>query len=317
MDLDIMSKLKVFCLALIFSFLSTLVFSQNNFQSVSLAGTVFANNETGLSYQTGGCIAKVSSQSLMTEKTYQGQVLVELDDRNAVLALKTAQARLLDLEASVGDSDFAIEVSKAEVGRVEEEFQFVEREFERTKVLFERGLVNETTFEAAERRKLETTFSVQRAKEALGRSISSKTRSLIALDIGKLELEGRQLDLDDLIVRAPHDGILLEFEPNIGDCVSQSSLAAKLYRPEEKSVETFIFVEQLVNAKEIGVAVGNLVNVIRTNGQICSGIFSLVGTEADLESQNVKAIIDLDPTCAPSMFLNEAVKIETVSENID
>ncbi|RPF91854.1 MAG: HlyD family secretion protein [Rhodobacteraceae bacterium TMED160] len=310
-----MGNLKFFWLALILSVTSSTAFSENNFQAVSLSGTVFANNETGLSYQTGGCISEVSSQSLTTGKAYEGQVLVELDDRNAILAFKTAEARLLDLEASVEDSDFAIEVAKADVGRVEEEFQFVEREFERTKVLFERGLVNETTFEAAERRKLETTFSVQRAKEALGRSISSKTRSLIALDIGKLELEGRQLDLDDLIVRAPHDGILLEFEPNIGDCVSQSSLAAKLYRPEEKSVETFIFVEQLVNAKEIGVAVGNLVNVIRTNGQICSGIFSLVGTEADLESQNVKAIIDLDPTCAPSMFLNEAVKIETVSEN--
>ena len=312
-----MGNLKFFWLALILSVTSSTAFSENNFQAVSLSGTVFANNETGLSYQTGGCISEVSSQSLTTGKAYQGQVLVELDDRNAILAFKTAEARLLDLEASVEDSDFAIEVAKADVGRVEEEFQFVEREFERTKVLFERGLVNETTFEAAERRKLETTFSVQRAKEALGRSISSKTRSLIALDIGKLELEGRQLDLDDLIVRAPHDGMLLEFEPNIGDCVSQSSLAAKLYRPEEKSVETFIFVEQLVNAKEIGVAVGNLVNVIRTNGQICSGIFSLVGTEADLESQNVKAIIDLDPTCAPSMFLNEAVKIETVSENIN
>ena len=312
-----MGNLKFFWLALILSVTSSTAFSENNFQAVSLSGTVFANNETGLSYQTGGCISEVSSQSLTTGKAYEGQVLVELDDRNAILAFKTAEARLLDLEASVEDSDFAIEVAKADVGRVEEEFQFVKREFERTKVLFERGLVNETTFEAAERRKLETTFSVQRAKEALGRSISSKTRSLIALDIGKLELEGRQLDLDDLIVRAPHDGILLEFEPNIGDCVSQSSLAAKLYRPEEKSVETFIFVEQLVNAKEIGVAVGNLVNVIRTNGQICSGIFSLVGTEADLESQNVKAIIDLDPTCAPSMFLNEAVKIETVYENIN
>ena len=311
-----MGNLKFFWLALILSVTSSTAFSENNFQAVSLSGTVFANNETGLSYQTGGCISEVSSQSLTTGKAYEGQVLVELDDRNAILAFKTAEARLLDLEASVEDSDFAIEVAKADVGRVEEEFQFVEREFERTKVLFERGLVNETTFEAAERRKLETTFSVQRAKEALGRSISSKTRSLIALDIGKLELEGRQLDLDDLIVRAPHDGILLEFEPNIGDCVSQSSLAAKLYRPEEKSVETFIFVEQLVNAEEMGVAVGNSVNVIRTNGQICKGIFSVVGTEADLESQNVKAIIDLDPTCAPSMFLNEAVKIETVSENI-
>ena len=307
-----------FCwLALILSIISSTAFSENNFRSLSLSGTVFANNETSLSYQTSGCIAEVSSQSLTTTKTYQGQILVELDDRNAVLALKTAQARLLDLEASVYDSDFAIEVAKADVGRVEEEFQFVQREFERTKVLFERGLVNETTLEAAERRKLEATFSVQRAKEALSRSISSKTRSLIALDIGKLELEGRQLDLDELIVRAPHDGILLDFEPNIGDCVSQGSLAAKVYRPDEKSVETFIFVEQLVNAEKIGVAVGNSVNVIRTNGKACKGIFSLVGTQADLESQNVKATIDLDPACAPLMFLNEAVKIETVSKNIN
>ena len=310
-----MKKFRLCWLALFSSIVSSMAFSETNFQSVSLSGTVFANNETSLSYQTGGCIAEVSSQSQTTWKTFQGQILVELDDRNAILAVKTAEARLLDLEASVEDADFSIEVAKADVGRVEEEFQFVKREFERTKVLFERGLVNETTFEAAERRKLETTFSVQRAKEALGRSISSKTRSLIALDIGKLELEGRQLDLDKLVVRAPHDGILLEFEPNIGDCVSQSSLAAKLYRPEEKSVETFIFVEQLVNAEKIGVSLGNSVNVIRTNGEICRGVFSLVGTEADLESQNVKAIIDLDPTCAPSMFLNEAVRIVTLSED--
>ena len=126
-----------FCwLAFILSIVSSTAFSENNFQSVSLSGTVFANNETSLSYQTGGCIAEVSSESLATGKTSQGQILVELDDRNAVLALKTAQARLLDLEASVDDSDFAIEVAKADVGRVEEEFQFVEREFDRTKVLF-------------------------------------------------------------------------------------------------------------------------------------------------------------------------------------
>ena len=304
-------------LVFILLIISSTASSENSFQSLSLSGTVFANNETSLSYQTSGCIAEVSSQSLTTSKTYQGQVLVKLDDRNALLAFKTAQARLLDLEASVDDSDYAIEVAKADVGRVEEEFEFVQREFERTKVLFERGLVNETTLEAAERRKLEATFSVQRAKEALSRSISSKTRSLIALDIGKLELEGRQLDLDELIVRTPHDGILLDFEPNIGDCVSQGSLAAKVYRPDEKSVETFIFVEQLVNAEKIGIAVGNSVNVIRTNGQVCRGIFSLVGTQADLESQNVKATIDLDPACAPLMFLNEAVKIETVPENIN
>ena len=43
----------------------------------------------------------------------------------------------------------------------------------------------------------------------------------------------------------------------------------------------------------------------------------MVGAEADVDGKNVKHIIDLDPTCAPSMFLNEAVKIETLSENIN
>ena len=54
------------------SIVSSTASSETNFQPVSLSGTVFANNETSLSYQTGGCIAEVSSQSLTSWKTYQG-----------------------------------------------------------------------------------------------------------------------------------------------------------------------------------------------------------------------------------------------------
>ena len=58
--------------------------------------------------------------------------------------------------------------------------------------------------------------------------------------------------------------------------------------------------------------IDNPVNVIRVNGQICPGVFSGVETEANLENQNVKTTIDLDEVCARSMFLNEAVEIETL-----
>ena len=85
-----MKNFRLCWLALFFSIVSSMAFSETNFQSVSLSGTVFANNETSLSYQTGGCIAEVSSQSQTTWKTFQGQILVELDDRNAILAVKTA-----------------------------------------------------------------------------------------------------------------------------------------------------------------------------------------------------------------------------------
>ena len=166
--------------------------------------------------------------------------------------------------------------------------------------------------ETAERKKLDASFSVDRAEEALIRANSKKSRADIAYEIGQLEVQSRELDLDDLTMRAPFDGVLLNFEPNVGDCVSRGSLAAQIYAPEAKIVETFVFVDQLVVADTVGVVVNNPVNVIRVNGQICPGVFSGVETEANLENQNVKTTIDLDKNCARSMFLNEAVEIETL-----
>lgn len=287
-------------------------FAQDSFSSINLAGTVVADNKTGLSYGARGCITEISQVALKSGKATKDQVLIKLDDRAITLAVKSAMARVGDLEAAVDEREFSIASAKAEIVRVEEELDFVGREFERTHVLFQRGLVNETTVEAAERRKMDATFAVDRAKEALERAVSSKSRAYIALEIGELELLARKLDLDDLTVKSPFDGLLLDFSPKIGDCVSQGLLAAQIYTPDEKSVETFVFMDQLVNAKSVGVVVGNPVNVIRINGQICPGIFSLVGTEANLETQNVKITLLLDASCAATMLLNEAVSIKTL-----
>ena len=79
----------------------------------------------------------------------EDQILGQLDDRSANLALKTAQVRLNDLQAAVSERAFAITVALAEVARVSEEQEFVNREYDRTRVLFQRGLVNETTLDAA------------------------------------------------------------------------------------------------------------------------------------------------------------------------
>jgi len=288
---------------------------QENFKPIKLAGTVVAANKTGLSYEARGCIKSISQDALKSGKATAGQILVELDDRAANLAIRSAKARVSDLEAAVYERDFAIKVAKADLSRVKEERDFVDREFERTQILFQRGLVNETTLEAAERRKLDATFSVDRTQEALEITKSSRSRASIALEIGQLELEARKLDLDALNVRSPFNGVLLNFDPNIGNCVSQGTLAAEIYTSDAKNVETFIFVDQLVDTASTGVIIGNPVNVSRINGKICLGIFSSVDTEANLETQNVKTTIKLDASCAKSMFLNEAVEIETLPTN--
>ena len=66
--------------------------------------------------------------------------MVQLDDRAANLAHKTAQVRLSDLTAAVSERAFAITVANADVARVSEEQDFVNREYDRTRVLFQRGL---------------------------------------------------------------------------------------------------------------------------------------------------------------------------------
>ena len=290
-------------------------FAQEPLEPLSLAGTVIADNKAGLSFGARGCIIEISKNALQSRNAFAKQVLVRLDDRAAILALKTAQARLSDLEAALNERDLAVSVVKAEITRVEEEQRFVDKEFERTHVLFQRGLVNETTLEAAERRKMEALFAVDRSKEELKRVISNKARANIAVEIGDLEVLARELDLDELTLKSPFSGVLLNFEPKLGDCVSQGSLAAQIYSPDEKSVETFVFMDQLVDGQSFGIVIGNPVDVIRINEDTCRGKISLIDTQANLETQNVKITIKLNPQCASVMFLNEAVTIKTLLEN--
>jgi multidrug resistance efflux pump len=275
-----------------------------------LAGTVVADNMTGLSYRVRGCIKSVSKEAINTGIATINQELIKLDDRVAKMAVATAVARIKNLEAEVDDREFSVTVVQAEIIRVQEEQDFVAREYERTRLLFQRGLVNETTLEAAERRKMEASFALERIQEELQRALSGKSRAEIALDIGLLELNARQFDLQELAMQAPFSGVLLNFNPKIGDCVSQGALAAQIYKPKDKSVETFAFMDNLVDAKQFGLTKGNSVQVIRVNGDSCPGQISLVGTEANLETQSVKVRIKLDPNCAVKMFLNEGVKIQ-------
>ena len=97
--------------------LSSPLYAQENFQSINLAGTVIAENESGLSYEAQGCITEVSQEAVNSGLAIKDQVLVRLDDRTSQLALKSAQARAGDLKAAVEESEFPITVAKADLSR--------------------------------------------------------------------------------------------------------------------------------------------------------------------------------------------------------
>ena len=281
------------------------------------AGTVRASEISGLSYGARGCIVAVSDDAKRRRVAEAGQVLVELDDQRSILALTTAEARLQDMQAAVEERQLSIEAAIADRSRREQELEFVSREFQRNSAMFRRGLINETTMEAVERRMMDAKFAAERAQEALDSATSAKKRAEIAVEIGRLEQQSAEIDHEKLILSAPFDGVLVGFEANAGDCVQEGELAAEIYAPSQKAVDIFVLISNLSATRPTGVAIGEAVSVVRINGERCGGTITRIDTEADLEAQYVRTTIDVEGPCAEGLFLNEAVEVEAGKAGLD
>ncbi|MDJ0824581.1 MAG: HlyD family efflux transporter periplasmic adaptor subunit [Rhodobacter sp.] len=276
-------------------------------------GTVRASTISGLSYAARGCIVEISEPAKRQRVAEAGQVLVKLDDQRPQLALRTAEARLLDLAATVEERQLALAAARADDRRRKQELDFVAEEFERNSIMLGRGLINETTMDTVERRFMDARFASERAKEAIANAEAAVKRAEIALEIGKLDKQTAELNLADVELIAPFDGTLVGFEANVGDCVQEGELAAQIYVPDAKAVDVFFLISRLSERRPDAVSIGASVTVTRVNGEICGGTITRIDTEADLENQFVEATVDVDAACAPALFLNEAVEVETVN----
>ncbi len=277
-------------------------------------GTVRARDIAGLSYGARGCIVEVAEDARRERVAAAGQVLVRLDDRRSLLALRTAEARVLELAAAVEERQLAIEAARADDLRRQQDLAFVSDEFQRNSTMLGRGLINESAMDAVERRFMDATFAAERAKEAIANALAAKKRAEIALEIGRLEQQSAEIGHDMLYLRAPFDGALVGFDANIGDCVQEGALAGRIYEPARKSVDVYFRISRLTGTRATGLAVGAPVRVRRVNGQDCGGAITRIDTEADAESQYVEATVDVEEVCAPSLFLNESVRVEAAAD---
>ncbi|WP_417207713.1 efflux RND transporter periplasmic adaptor subunit [Antarctobacter sp.] len=275
-------------------------------------GTVQATGMVGLSYEARGCVVEVSEQAKRDRVASAGQVLVRLDGKRSLLALRTAESRLAELGAQVEERELDILSAAADDKRRQQELDLTTAEFERNSTMLGRGLINETTMEGVERRFMEARFAADRAQEAIATARAAKRRAEIALEIGQLDLQTAQLNHDMLVLTAPIDGVLVGFETNVGDCVQEGERAAQIYAPSQKSVDVFILIRRLSTSGPNGIAEGSEVRITRVNDQTCGGTITRFDTEADLENQFVKATIEVDESCAPGLFLNEAVEVEAM-----
>lgn len=281
----------------------------------SFFGSVSAAEMSSLSYQARGCIVEISDDAKRERVVEAGEVLVRLDDQRVRLALLTSEARLLELSAALDERRLALDAARADERRRQAELNLSTQEFERSSAMLSRGLINESAMDAVEKSYLNAVFTAERAAEAIASAEAAVRRAEIALEIGTLDSRSAQIDLEKLVLAAPFDGILVGFEANVGDCVQEGELAARVYVPDQKSVDVYLQISRLTRPETSGLAIGSAVQVYRVNRQTCGGTITRIDTEADLENQLVQVTVDVDEPCAEQLFLNESVEIEVMQDD--
>lgn len=170
--------------------------------------TITVFNASG--YVTAGKKASVSSKitgkikSLYVEegtKVKKDQILALLEDDEPKALKKQVLAQ--------------IEITKKNIQIAQEDLKEAERQYIRNKNLYERGLISKSSFELSE-----TNFNKSRS---ILESLNAQ------MNLNQSVLEQAMVGLENTIIRAPFDGIILKKNADVGDIVTPigSAVTAK------------------------------------------------------------------------------------------
>ncbi|MCX7991462.1 MAG: efflux RND transporter periplasmic adaptor subunit [Proteobacteria bacterium] len=170
--------------------------------------TITVFNASG--YVTAGKKASVSSKitgkikALYVEegsRVKKNQILAVLEDDEPKTLKKQAEAQ--------------IEITKKNIDVAKEDLKEAERQYLRNKNLYEKGLIPKSNYDLSE-----TNF-----KKALATLDSLKAH----LKLNESILEGTMVSIDNTIIKAPFDGVILTKNADVGDIVTPigSAVTAK------------------------------------------------------------------------------------------
>lgn len=130
-------------------------------------------------------------------KVRQGEVIARLESR--------------DTQAMRDQAAANVQLSKANLGQGQAELSAAELAFKRAEVLVAKKLISESDFDTASAR-------VDKARAAVAGYVA-------AVNVAEANLRVAEIDLDQTLIRAPFNGVVLTRSANVGDTITPFSQA--------------------------------------------------------------------------------------------
>jgi len=253
---------------------------------LNASGYVTARRAATASSKVTGKVVEVLIEEGM--KVKEGQVLARLDDTNAKANLNVAKAQL--------------ESAKKVVGETEAQLQQAESELERVSELGKQKIASQSELDSAE------------ANAKTLRARLSRQQSDVA--VAERQVEMWQLQMDDLIIRAPFAGVVTTKDAQPGEMISPVSAGGGFTRTgigtivDMDSLEIEIDVnESFINRVEAGQPVEATLDAY-SQWKIPCKVIAIIPT-ADRQKSTVKVRVGfdkLDPRILPEMAVKVAFR---------
>jgi HlyD family secretion protein len=253
---------------------------------LNASGYVTARREATVSSKVTGKVTEVLIEEGM--KVTNGQVVARLDDSNVKANLEVAQAQLASAIVAVEETRAQLKQANAEYERITE--------------LAKRNIESQSDLDQAE----------SNAKTLQAHLAWQETQITVA----QREVEMSQQDMDDLIIRAPFDGVITTKDAQPGEMISPVSAGGGFTRTgigtvvDMGSLEIEIDVnESYINRVEPGQPVEATLDAYPDWTIPCKVIAIIPTADRDKSTVKVRVGFDqLDPRILPDMSVKVAFR---------
>ena len=207
------------------------------------AGTVRSKTTSVLSSRAMGYIVAVHVRE--GDHVQPGQLLVEIDNREAAAQLRKAEAGLREAQEVLEEAERTIQAHESGKTAAEADQSLAASTFNRYQALLERKSVSQQEFDEAQARYRSKTAEVERIKEMLGSMRARKEQVLARMDQAKAEISHAQIYFGYGRILSPFPGVVTLKQAEVGALASPGTPLLTLeddahYRLEASAEEAML-----------------------------------------------------------------------------
>ncbi|MGH9836447.1 MAG: efflux RND transporter periplasmic adaptor subunit [Blastocatellia bacterium] len=177
-------------------------------------GTVRSKTTTVLSSKIMGTVTSLRARE--GDRVSAGQVLIEIDSRDANAQLQKADAGLRQAQEGLAEAEQAINAAQSAQSAAEANKRLADSTYARYQTLFERKSISPQEFDEVKAKKEMAEAEARRAADTLKMLAAKRQQALAQIDQAKAEVANAQVQVSYARLASPISGVVVAKQTEVG-----------------------------------------------------------------------------------------------------